>query len=252
MTVPLPCDEKLGPLQLPVRTVDGRVHQLEVRAPDSEVLEQDRTMCGQPEQTHSYVTATLVGTPDRPLLRFANQSAQARRIWLQSELGSLVPMPGVVIRLSPSLPHDIDPQGIFNLRISVHVNRCIRDVASYEQAQLWLGFLDTDIGRHEPPGDNDWQNVMGTSIGSIVTAAMLQPPVLDMARDPAANYGAFGALVGHELTHGFDGKGRLVATNGQLRDWWTVADAAAWDMLLDLTAARAVRSAFILAISASI
>jgi putative endopeptidase len=66
----------------------------------------------------------------------------------------------------------------------------------------------------------------------IVTAAMLQPPVLDMARDPAANYGAFGALVGHELTHGFDGQGRLVDANGQLRDWWTPADATAWDLLL--------------------
>ncbi len=66
----------------------------------------------------------------------------------------------------------------------------------------------------------------------IVTAAMLQPPVLDMARDPAANYGAFGALVGHELTHAVDTKGRLVAANGQLRDWWTAQDAAAWDLAL--------------------
>ena len=66
----------------------------------------------------------------------------------------------------------------------------------------------------------------------IVTAAMLQPPVLDMARDPAANYGALGALVGHELTHGVDAKGRLVAANGQLRDWWTAADASGWDMRL--------------------
>ncbi len=66
----------------------------------------------------------------------------------------------------------------------------------------------------------------------IMTAAMLQPPVLDMARDPAANYGALGALVAHELTHAVDGSGRMVAANAQLRDWWTAADAAAWDMQL--------------------
>ena len=63
----------------------------------------------------------------------------------------------------------------------------------------------------------------------IVTAAMLQAPVLDLAQDAAAHYGAFGALVGHELTHGFDSVGRHVDAAGQVRDWWTPADLAAWD-----------------------
>jgi putative endopeptidase len=66
----------------------------------------------------------------------------------------------------------------------------------------------------------------------IVTAAMLQPPVLDMARNDAANYGAFGALVGHELTHGFDSVGRHVDAAGTVRDWWSPADTAAWNALL--------------------
>ncbi|WP_166207795.1 M13 family metallopeptidase [Cognatiluteimonas telluris] len=63
----------------------------------------------------------------------------------------------------------------------------------------------------------------------IVTAAMLQAPVLDMAQDPAAQYGAFGALVGHELTHGFDASGRMVDASGNVRDWWTPVDAAGWE-----------------------
>jgi putative endopeptidase len=63
----------------------------------------------------------------------------------------------------------------------------------------------------------------------IVTAAMLQAPVLDMAQDAAAQYGAYGALVGHELTHGFDNTGRLVDASGGVRDWWTPVDLAAWD-----------------------
>jgi putative endopeptidase len=66
----------------------------------------------------------------------------------------------------------------------------------------------------------------------IVTAAMLQAPVFDLAREPAANYGAFGALVGHELTHGFDGIGRNVDATGAVRDWWTPADATAWESVL--------------------
>jgi putative endopeptidase len=63
----------------------------------------------------------------------------------------------------------------------------------------------------------------------IVTAAMLQAPVLDAAQDAAAQYGAFGALVGHELTHGFDASGRMVDASGTVRDWWSPTDAAAWD-----------------------
>ncbi len=62
----------------------------------------------------------------------------------------------------------------------------------------------------------------------LVTAAALQAPILDMAADPREHYGSLGALIGHELTHAFDGKGRLVDASGALRDWWTPADTAAW------------------------
>lgn len=63
----------------------------------------------------------------------------------------------------------------------------------------------------------------------IVTAAMLQAPVLDASMPVAAQYGAYGALVGHELSHAVDTRGRLVDARGNLRDWWTGAEAAAWD-----------------------
>lgn len=63
----------------------------------------------------------------------------------------------------------------------------------------------------------------------IVTAAALQAPILDMTADPREHYGALGALIGHELTHAFDGKGHLVDASGALRDWWTPADTAAWN-----------------------
>ena len=66
----------------------------------------------------------------------------------------------------------------------------------------------------------------------MVTAAMLQAPVLDLAQPAAAQYGAFGALVGHELTHAVDGSGRMVDAKGTVRDWWTPADASAWEARL--------------------
>ena len=52
-------------------------------------------------------------------------------------------------------------------------------------------------------------------------AGILQPPMFDPQADDAANYGAIGAVIGHELTHGFDDQGRKYDADGNLRDWWT-------------------------------
>jgi len=54
-----------------------------------------------------------------------------------------------------------------------------------------------------------------------VPAAFLQPPLFDMAADEAVNYGAFGATIGHEITHGFDDRGRRYDAGAIARDWWT-------------------------------
>jgi putative endopeptidase len=63
----------------------------------------------------------------------------------------------------------------------------------------------------------------------IVTAAMLQAPVLDATMPLATQYGAYGGLVGHELSHAIDARGRMIDASGVIRDWWTGAEAAAWD-----------------------
>jgi predicted metalloendopeptidase len=62
----------------------------------------------------------------------------------------------------------------------------------------------------------------------VVTAAMLQPPIFDPAADDAANYGAIGAIVGHEISHGFDDRGRFHDERGEVVDWWTASDVAAF------------------------
>ena len=60
-------------------------------------------------------------------------------------------------------------------------------------------------------------------------AAILQPPFFNMQADEAANYGAIGVVIGHELTHGFDDQGRQYDKDGNLNDWWTEADAKNFD-----------------------
>ena len=58
----------------------------------------------------------------------------------------------------------------------------------------------------------------------VFPAAILQPPFFDVNADDAANYGAIGAVIGHEISHGFDDQGSRYDGKGNLRDWWTAAD----------------------------
>ena len=64
-----------------------------------------------------------------------------------------------------------------------------------------------------------------TSLNEIVfPAAILSPPFFDAHADDAANYGAIGAIIGHEMTHGFDDEGHKYDASGNLRNWWRPAD----------------------------
>jgi putative endopeptidase len=60
-------------------------------------------------------------------------------------------------------------------------------------------------------------------------AGILQPPYFEKDFDPSVNYGSIGAVIGHEITHGFDDEGRQFDATGNLRDWWTPEDSKAYD-----------------------
>jgi putative endopeptidase len=60
-------------------------------------------------------------------------------------------------------------------------------------------------------------------------AGILQPPFFNLDADDAINYGAIGAVIGHEISHGFDDQGRKSDGDGNLRDWWTADDAKKFD-----------------------
>jgi putative endopeptidase len=92
-------------------------------------------------------------------------------------------------------------------------------------------------GRLNGPVDRqDWimtpqtNNAYNGSLRDIVfPAGILQAPIFDPNADPAINYGAIGAIIGHELTHGFDDQGRKIDAVGALRDWWTADDAKTFE-----------------------
>jgi putative endopeptidase len=67
----------------------------------------------------------------------------------------------------------------------------------------------------------------------VFPAGILQPPLFDPQADAAVNYGAIGAVIGHEIMHGFDDQGRKIDATGAVRDWWTPGDAERFKKLTD-------------------
>jgi predicted metalloendopeptidase len=72
----------------------------------------------------------------------------------------------------------------------------------------------------------------------VFPAAILQPPFFDMSADDAANYGAIGGVIGHEISHGFDDQGRKYDGDGNLKDWWTADDDSAFNERADMLVAQ--------------
>jgi putative endopeptidase len=78
-----------------------------------------------------------------------------------------------------------------------------------------------------PPTVNAYYNPLENNIN--FPAGILQPPFFNRAADEAVNFGAAGAVVGHELTHGFDDQGRRFDAEGNMREWWTPADGKSFE-----------------------
>jgi putative endopeptidase len=75
-----------------------------------------------------------------------------------------------------------------------------------------------------PQTVNAYYNPLANEI--VFPAAILQPPFFDPAADEAMNYGAIGAVIGHEMTHGYDDQGSRFGASGNFENWWSEADAA--------------------------
>jgi putative endopeptidase len=91
--------------------------------------------------------------------------------------------------------------------------------------------VDRTLWEMYPQTINAYYNPLANQI--TFPAAILQPPFFDPNADPAANYGAIGAVIGHEMGHGFDDEGRKFDPKGNLRDWWTATAAKLYSQRTD-------------------
>ncbi|MHB1172967.1 MAG: M13 family metallopeptidase [Lacisediminihabitans sp.] len=119
--------------------------------------------------------------------------------------------------------------------LSIDVGDLIGNVraTSEFEFQRELGKIGKPLDRDEwfmtPQTINAYYNPGFNEI--VFPAAILQFPFFDETRDAAANYGAIGAVIGHEIGHGFDDQGSKYDGDGRLTDWWTAEDRAAFEKL---------------------
>jgi putative endopeptidase len=105
-----------------------------------------------------------------------------------------------------------------------------RRVEQFSNAREWKKVgkpVDKSEWGMSPPTVNAYYNPSWNEI--VFPAGILLPPFFDPNADDAVNYGAMGAVIGHEMTHGFDDQGRQFDSKGNLRDWWTADDAAKYN-----------------------
>jgi len=111
--------------------------------------------------------------------------------------------------------------------------------AAVEHARF-VGKLGRPVDRTEwlmtPQTVNAYYNPSMNEI--VFPAAILQPPFFNVDADDAVNYGAIGAVIGHEISHGFDDQGRKYDGQGNLRDWWTAEDAERFKQRADRLVAQ--------------
>ncbi|WP_405071180.1 peptidase M13 [Kribbella sp. NBC_01510] len=146
------------------------------------------------------------------------------------KLGTFVPKIGYPDQWKDYDALEIDPADLFgNVRRSVAVETA-RDLAKLGQP------VDRTEWKMTPQTVNAYYNPRMNEI--VFPAGILQPPFFDLDADDAVNYGAIGAVIGHEIGHGFDDQGSRYDGDGNLNDWWTDEDRAAFEQRTDKLVAQ--------------
>ncbi|MEO0459614.1 MAG: M13 family metallopeptidase [Myxococcota bacterium] len=114
--------------------------------------------------------------------------------------------------------------------------RAVSEFQWKDQIRKLDGPVDREEWSYPPQTVNASYNPLLNQI--TFPAGILQPPFFDPNADPAVNYGAIGAVIGHEIGHGFDDQGRRFDEKGVIRDWWTEEADAAYTGLTDALGAQ--------------
>ncbi len=134
----------------------------------------------------------------------------------QAKLAAFTPKVGYPVRWRDYSAVDIDATDLLG-----NVRRATAAETDRELAKLG-GPIDRDEWLMTPQTVNAYYNPAMNEI--VFPAAILQPPFFDLRVDDAYNYGGIGAVIGHEIGHGFDDQGSRYDGDGSLRDWWTDTD----------------------------
>jgi len=106
-----------------------------------------------------------------------------------------------------------------------------REHAAAFEFQRWVNKISQPVDRTEwgmtPSTIDAYEDPQSNTIN--FPAGILQPPFFEANQDDAVSYGAIGAVIGHEIIHGYDDEGRKFDARGNLRDWWTSNDAKEYE-----------------------
>ncbi len=138
-----------------------------------------------------------------------------------AKLDAFTPKIGYPVKWRDYSALEVDPADLVGNVARSHVVEHDRQLAKVG------GPIDRDEWFMTPQTVNAYYNPLMNEI--VFPAAILQYPFFDPERDAAANYGGIGAVIGHEIGHGFDDQGSRFDGDGSLRDWWTDDDRAAFE-----------------------
>ena len=166
------------------------------------------------------LVANLIEAYRQSITKLEWMGAETRERALK-KLDSFVPKIGYPVKWKDYSALEIDPADLLGN---------VRRTSAFEHDRQ-IGKVGKPIDRDEwfmtPQTVNAYYNPLMNEI--VFPAAILQYPFFDADRDDAANYGGIGAVIGHEIGHGFDDQGSRYDDQGALNDWWTEADRAAFE-----------------------